>query len=334
MKKTITTLMIATLFTVSGFAGQVKAAGNTTATTTTASTETTYKDEAGITPDSVLYPLDKLIDEVQVIISFSDGSKVETLLSNAEERLGESEVMAEAGDQDATKEALEAYNETVTEVNDKLDEIVEANQGSEDIDKEAEVTQIEEAVAEQQEISTEVLEGMKDEVSGDSQAVLARVIEMQTAKKAAVRAMVDARHELNASRKEYNAAKVQLNKAEKSGDEEAIKKAQDSLKAAEEALNAEKTEYKTAFEAKQETVKKYAGSKAEATEVKTTDNAVSTETKKASEKVKEEIKSVSIEKKEQAETKKEEAVKADAQGKEKSEKAAEVQNSGKGNNKN
>jgi hypothetical protein len=351
MKKTIITLMMATLFTVSGFAVQVRAAGETSATTTTADTVTTYKDEAGITPDSILYPVDKLIDEVQVVLSFTDASKVEALLDNAEERLGESEVMAEAGNQIATEEALEAYNDTVSKVNDTLDELVEANQDSEDADKDEAIAKLEEAVAEQQENSTEVLKGMKDAVSGDTEEILARVIEMQTAKKADVRAMVDARHELNDARKEYNTAKVELNKTEKSGTEEAKTTAQKALEAAETALNTEKVEYSTAFKAKQETVKKYAGAKAvttkddqantateattqtstQATEIAapvTADKAVLTET--ASDKVKEEKKSVPVEK---VEEKKVEASNANSQVKEKTEKAAEVQNSGKGSNK-
>jgi hypothetical protein len=371
MKKKILTLMIATLFTVSGAAIQAKAEGQTSTTTATTSqvstgTEVSYKDEAGVTPDSILYPIDKLIDEVQVIFTFTDGSKVETLLSNAEERLGESEVMAEAGNKEGAEEALKAYTETITEVNDKLDEVVKADADSEDTDKDEEVVKLEEATAEHQDSSIEILEDIKDEVGEDSEQILTKVIEMQIAKKAAVRAMVEARHELNDAKKEYNAAKVELKKAEKSGDEEAVKKAEEALKVSEENLSTEKVEYKTAFEAKQAAVKKYAGARNSTTEadkdevdsvvesttqpsseavesdadevtnVAETTSEVTSDTTEAttvSEKVKEEKKAHSEEKKaEKKEVKKEDEGKNNSETKEKSEKAAEVQNSGKGNN--
>jgi hypothetical protein len=354
MKKRILTFMIAALFTVSGFAVQAKAEGETSTTTS----GITYKAEAGITPDSMFYPIDKLIDQLQVIVSFTDGSKVEAILSNSQERLGESELMAEAGKQEAAQKALVAYTEAVAEANDKLDEIIEAFQDSEDGEKDEKIAKLEEAVAEEQKSSTEILEGMTDEVSGDYEEVLDRVIEMQTAKKAAVRAMVDARHELNASRKEYNATKVQLKKVEKSGDEELIKKAQEALKVAEEALRIESVEYKTAFETKQETVKKYSGNKVVTTEdeksvveeqnattedtalisvqapeettQETADKETSTETKNASDKNKEDKKSAALEK---GESKKDEKGKGNSEAKDKSENATNLQNSGKGSNK-
>lgn len=370
MKKKVLTLIIAALFTVSGFAVQAMAEGETSTTTT----GITYKDEAGITPDSVFYPIDKLIDEVQVVVSFTDGSKVQAILSNAEERLGESEVMAKAGKQKAAEKALEAYNKAVAKVNDKLDALIEAYKDSDDITKDEKIAALEEAVAVEQENSTKVLEGMSDEVSGDYEEVLENIIEMQTAKKAAVREMVDSRHELNAARKVYNAAKVQLKKVEKSGDEEAIKKAQAALKTAEEALSIESVEYKLAFEAKQETVKKYTGNKVittdedkevveqkdttsvdtvptsqqssevttqEAINNETTNNETITDTETALDTVKDDKKAAALEKSEDKKDQvekggfnKKETSKGNSQAKEKPENAAKVENSGKGSNKN
>jgi hypothetical protein len=59
-----------------------------------------FKDNAGITPDSILYGVDKALENVKLSITFTGEGKVEVLSDIAEERLGESEAMAEAGNED------------------------------------------------------------------------------------------------------------------------------------------------------------------------------------------------------------------------------------------
>jgi hypothetical protein len=273
MRKRMLTLILVALFSVSGMSMKVFAEGEINATSSdvlaenSAVSQTTFKEEAGITPDSIFYPVDKFLDEVKVILSFSDGSKVEALLDIATERLGESEVMIEEGKTVEAQEALETYENAITEAGDKLEEIVTENADSEDVKVGEQIADLGEQITQQQEDSIKVLEGMNEQVSDEAKVVLSKVIEMQTAKKEAVKVMVEARHELNKAKKDYNEAKVSMKKAEKTGDTEAINAAQEKLLTIEEEYNLKKEEYNTAFEEKQETIKKYSGNE------KQTDNS-------------------------------------------------------------
>lgn len=66
---------------------------------------------AGITPDSILYPVDKLIDEVKVALTTDDEKKIETIEQVAQERLAEAQVMAEENKEDLTKQTVEEFQE-------------------------------------------------------------------------------------------------------------------------------------------------------------------------------------------------------------------------------
>lgn len=85
---------------------------------------TSFKGEAGVTPDSILYPIDITIDNLRVTISSSDEKKAKVIADIAQERLGESEVMTEEGKTELADEALQEYNEKMTEAADKLGEII------------------------------------------------------------------------------------------------------------------------------------------------------------------------------------------------------------------
>jgi hypothetical protein len=253
MKKNFLTLALAATFTLSSFSIRVHAEESTTAS---------LKALAGITPDSILYPFDKLLDEIRIIFSFTDGSKVETLISIAQERLGESEVMIEAGKNEEALEALDEYKEIIERANEVLDNAAERAEAAEDEKKSEELAELEEKLAEEKDAAVEVIENIQERVEdGETREALSIVIEMQIAKREAVRAMVDARHQLNAARKDYNMARVELKKAQKSNDAEAIAKAEELLKNAEEAYGIEQTNYSEAFLNKQTVVKRYAGMK-------------------------------------------------------------------------
>jgi hypothetical protein len=195
-----------------------------------------FKEEAGITPDSMLYPVDKIIDEASVALTFDEEKKVEVLTEIAEERLGESEVMAEEGKQDLVEEALAEYEENMNEAVEVLDNIIEGAQKEDekdvlvdetteltdeelaDIEKEQdEIEKLNELLTQQQEKSIEVLEELQDTVSDEAKTKLEQVIEMQVAKKEAVAKLVQKRHEFNEQKKALNMAKVQFKKASKTG---------------------------------------------------------------------------------------------------------------------
>ena len=71
--------------------------GTTTDGTTTDGTTTdgTDEEEAGVTPDSILYPLERLMESIQVILTFSADGKAELLVECSKERLAEAEIMTQ-----------------------------------------------------------------------------------------------------------------------------------------------------------------------------------------------------------------------------------------------
>jgi hypothetical protein len=287
-------LLVASVFIAGSFSINVFAAETATTQTTTVETTTettTFKEEAGITPDSVLYPIDQLVDTVKETFAGSEEDKVQVITEIAQERLGESEVMIEKGETELANEALAEYNEKITEAVDTLEQIVAENVAAEasgttnvneevkvDEEAEQELAELEEAVKETQEQSLEVLEGIKEEAGEEISQVIDQVIEEQEAKKVAVQNFVAKRHELNAARKSLNVAKVELKKLEKDGNEEAVKTAQEDLTAKQTAYTEAKTVLTTAFTEKQAAVKK--GAKATAEEEKSTE-AATTETTEA-----------------------------------------------------
>lgn len=212
------------------------------------------KSSAGVTPDSIFYKIDILMDNLKISITTNDAKKAEIISNVAEERLGESEVMADKGDEKLAKEALEQYNEKMSEAADTVKEAVNNVEDTDKTDKVEEVNQATQEVAQKQEQSIEILKNIQSKVGDSAKEVIGKVIEMQIAKKQAVANMVAKRHALNVVRKAYNMSKVTLNQAVNSGDQTAVDKAQQTLKTNEDALNKAKEELKTAFTQKQAVV--------------------------------------------------------------------------------
>ncbi|HSQ87526.1 DUF5667 domain-containing protein, partial [Romboutsia sp.] len=182
-----------------------------------------FKEEAGITPDSILYPIDKLMEKTSLALKFDEEKKVKTLTEIAQERLGESEVMAEEGKQDLVEEALKGYEESIHETTELIDNIVEEVQNIDnedmiedeatelteeelaDIDKEEDkIENLKEELTNQQGQSIEVLGQLQDTVSDEAKVKLQQVLEMQIAKKEAVTNLVEKVHEFNKEKKELN----------------------------------------------------------------------------------------------------------------------------------
>jgi hypothetical protein len=82
-----------------------------TTTTTTVNTEA----EAGITPDSILYSLDKLMEEIQLALVTDAVKEAELLAKIAQERLAESNEMADEEEVELTQKALEEYKDNLEE---------------------------------------------------------------------------------------------------------------------------------------------------------------------------------------------------------------------------
>ena len=211
-------------------------------TTAFADNVNSYRSKAGITPDSILYPVDKAIDNLKITITFGNENKSKVLVEIAEERLGESQVMSDENKTGLMKEAIEDYNNKMSEACDKIQTASTDAKVNNDENKSEELSKTAETINLKQEKSIEVLKALESKVSDSAKSTIENVIKMQTAKKEAVANMVEKRHELNAARKAYHAAEVELKKVTKTGDAAAIKTAADTC-------NALKDKYTTAQQA-------------------------------------------------------------------------------------
>jgi len=244
MKKYVITVALAIIIGGSG----IKALGAEAAS---------FKGDAGITPDSIFYAIDKAYDSVRVFFAKGDEKKAVVLAKIANERLGESEAMTGENKKELAAKAMDAYKEKMDEAQDRLEAAIEKNKDNNDAKKLNKLNEAEKDIAERQLKSIEVLKGLLDKVGENAKETIAKVIAMQEAKKEAVANMVEKRHELNDARKLYNELKVQLEKARRTGSADAIKKLEDQLKAQEAILEKCKDELAKAIEAKQAVIKEY-----------------------------------------------------------------------------
>jgi hypothetical protein len=227
---------------------------------------TSLADQAGITPDSILYPVDKAVDSLKVTFSFSDTAKADTLSQIAQERLGESEVMAGENKQDLATTALNDYQNTMDAAQTKIEDAINTAETAADTtatdttdtkttDAQDKLTKLEDEeskIADKEKTSLEVLAKLQDKVGDNAKDVIAKVIEMQTAKRDAMLAVKQERKIYNEAKKAYHQAKAALEKAKKSGDETAVKAAEDLLQQKQDALNTEKQKLATAMQAKKD----------------------------------------------------------------------------------
>lgn len=113
-------VFVATLVVLANVSGMAFAEGSVS-----------FSDAAGITPDSILYGVDKALDSAKVALSFNDEKKVEAMADVAEERLGESEVMVKEGQEDLAKGAIDEYSKNMQEANELLQGIIKDTEGKE-----------------------------------------------------------------------------------------------------------------------------------------------------------------------------------------------------------
>lgn len=220
-----------------------------------------FINKAGITPDSILYPIDVAIDNLKITLAIGVGNKINAAMNVAEERLGEGQVLLEKGQEEKVRELINEYHEKMDgvtkEVEDKIEESEDEDDRKEDkrLDK---IKRIHKKVAIRQEKALRILNRIKEKenVPEEVKAKIEAVIQMQTMKKEVVRRFVEERHQYNEAKKAYNEAVVALKKVKKSGDDKAITIAEENLKKLEELKNQAKGELKEAFKAKSEAEKK------------------------------------------------------------------------------
>ena len=255
-------ILVATVLVLGGFSTRTLAVEVNTQTTQTSEAEVSYKEKAGITPDSLLYVIDKAVDQLRLVLATSEEKEAEVNADIALERLGESEVMVEEGKIELALKALAEYNEKITEAANKLQEVVvnleaiagessdEAVEENTDTKLEQSILALEKAIQEAQEKSLIVLDNLKDVVAEESVEAVEEVIEEQTTHKEAVANFVNERHEFNVAKKSLNMATVSLKKIEKSGNEEVVTAAKATLTLAQKDYMAAQTDLHDAFQAK------------------------------------------------------------------------------------
>lgn len=129
--------------------------------------------DAGVTPDSIWYTFDRLIENVQLALEGTPSGEADLLLAFARERLAEASVMEEEDKEEFLKEAMDDY---LDQYEDALERIAEAI--IEDIEDEAQ-----DAIVESAEESEEAPDGDVEEESGeedeniDSGYLVAKVVE-------------------------------------------------------------------------------------------------------------------------------------------------------------
>lgn len=217
-----------------------------------------YKENAGITPDNaILYPIDKAIDNLKINIASGDESKAEALTDVALERLGESEVMADKEKTELSTEALKDYSNKINEAQEKVEDAVDKTSVDNEADKEklAKLESLETKITEQQKKSIEVLKSLESKLPEKAKETISMVIEMQTAKKEAIVAVLNERKVLVENKQAVKDAEKKLDEAKKLGDEQAIKAAEDILKQKQEAYNVQKDKFKQLVAEKKEVMK-------------------------------------------------------------------------------
>ncbi|WP_411678780.1 DUF5667 domain-containing protein [Clostridium thailandense] len=217
-----------------------------------------YKESAGITPDNIiLYPIDKAIDNLKVNIASDEEKKAEALKDVAIERLGESEIMVEKGKTDLSVEPLKEYNDKISEAQEKVETAVD-NTSTDNIgnkEKLDKLEKLEAQIVEQQKKNIEVLQNLEKKLPEKAKDTIDMVIEMQTAKKDALIAVLSERKSVLQSTRDVTDAEKKLEEAKKSGNDQSIKAAEDLLKQKEDALKVEKDKLEQVVTEKKEVMK-------------------------------------------------------------------------------
>jgi hypothetical protein len=79
--------------------------------------------DAGITPDSILYPVDKLVEDVQLTLTSDPQKEAELLLDFSQERLAEASQMTEEQKTEYAETAVDGYIETLNQAQEKVAEV-------------------------------------------------------------------------------------------------------------------------------------------------------------------------------------------------------------------
>ena len=190
----------------------------------TESDEVEISDVAGLTPDQFFYPLERLIESVQVSLTFSGDGKAELLIEFANERLAEAEIMTEANKQELVERVMEDYLQTINSANKNLEKAIESDEDVESI-----IDQIITVEANADKVLIKITGVVNEDVAKE----LKQKVESEVKKTLAVQSFAAAKENFFDAKKLFEAAKDEYKNALETGDEAAIKAAFLKLEAAE-----------------------------------------------------------------------------------------------------
>jgi hypothetical protein len=176
-----------------------------------------------IAPDNILYSLKRLVESIQVALTFSPEGKAELLVTLADKRLAEAEMMSEQNKQELVEGVMKAYVETVEAANEKLEQ---AAQDGKDVTAVLEDIRIIELTADKLVIKAT---GVLPTESADA---LKALITDQVKETLAVQAFTIAKVDYKAAAAAVKVAEEELAAAEKTGGEALIKAATEKLQLA------------------------------------------------------------------------------------------------------
>jgi hypothetical protein len=87
----------------------------------TTAPEESEEEESVITPDSILYPVKRLIESVQLFFTFGNDNKCELLITFANERIREAQIMTEENQQKLISRVMNSYVRIVEKINKRAE---------------------------------------------------------------------------------------------------------------------------------------------------------------------------------------------------------------------
>jgi hypothetical protein len=208
--------------------------------------------KAGITPDSILYPVDKLIEDIREALTSNDVDKAILLTDCAEERLAEAQLMMKEGETKLAQVAADNYTGLTGKVNDTIQHAC----GNKESSKEDETTgssistlqdkdndgindileELIERNATLQKNSINVLAELLKKVPEQSKEAITKAIVNQIMRAKAVKDFVTAKKAYNEGKKEVKGIEKELKDVQKSGDKTKIDAAYEALENANKKL--------------------------------------------------------------------------------------------------
>jgi len=133
-------------------------------------------EEAGITPDSPLYGLERAIERISLKLTLGKSAKAKKGLAHARERLMEVQAMIAAKKLDAAAEAQEEHDEIMDEVNEQVADLGDGDVGEEladELELEAALEEHEDVVAQVNAVTLEAKGSLSPEQEAQVGALVA-----------------------------------------------------------------------------------------------------------------------------------------------------------------